>query len=164
MDKLSSGLLLLFRWFNGQLYQNKGRWPWGRTIVVCIDMQTLLVQSDWLLNIWYIVYLGWWFLSFANVFCSGISILDLQYNSLLNLWYLLYLSWWSVNWANLFCLGVDILHPQSDYPLNICCSLPRLMVYSLGQWALLRCKHPSSPIWFSPKYWYFFYPDWWFAS
>ena len=52
----------------------------------------------------------------------------------------------------MFCSDAGILHHLLCLTLNIYIFSQRLMVYKLGQYALLRFEHPSVHILLSPKY------------
>ena len=64
-------------------------------------------------------YIGWGFLSWANVLCSNMSILHHLFDSNLNFRYFFYLNGYFVNWANAPCSNVSIPHRLFDFNLNV---------------------------------------------
>ena len=86
------------------------------------------------------------------VICTPTSFISLP--TILNNYYL---SIFDSVLAIVVYINGETLPVQSYYPLNIDIFLPRLIVWRLGQCALLRCEHPSSPIWLLSKYWYILY-------
>ena len=117
------------------------RFFWGEAIVVCRDMQILLVQFDSNLNIPYLLYLGWFLISWAKVLCLNGNILHRLFYYSLNIPYLLYIGWCLTSWANVLCLNASILYRLFYYSLNI-----QYLLYIDGcfaSWANVLCLNAN---------------------
>ena len=88
----------------------------------------------------------------AIVVCRDMQTLFVRFYYYLYI-HLLYLGKWFAKKANALCSNASILHCLFHYYLNVQISyLHRSIVRKLGQCAFIRCKHPSSPNLFYPKY------------
>ena len=130
LDPLGSSLHDFYR-HSSRLFWMKNTNIWFQILIICRNMQTLLVQFHYNPIIWYILYLSRSFTSWANVLYLSASILHCLFYSNLNIRDVLYLGRYFANWAN-----ASILHRLFDVLLNIW--IKSLTIFFYGFIACLR--------------------------